>query len=178
MDHPRSRGVYPEYVKILNDAKGSSPLARGLPLDEARKTAIIGIIPARAGFTSTSSSSTSLVWDHPRSRGVYRPLYRPPAHAEGSSPLARGLRLMATVKRSGVRIIPARAGFTDRDPDGAEGAGDHPRSRGVYEPVSPIDDLRQGSSPLARGLPAAPVSLLGVPRIIPARAGFTLASGR
>ena len=33
----------------------------------------------------------------------------------GSSPLARGLRVAALVEQAGVRIIPARAGFTNME---------------------------------------------------------------
>ena len=53
------------------------------------------------------------------------------------------------------RIIPARAGFTGTMPTSTRGEADHPRSRGVYlDTVGPYLD-RVGSSPLARGLPAA-----------------------
>ena len=52
---------------------------------------------------------------------------------------------------------------------------DHPRSRGVYRSVTgPNSDL-VGSSPLARGLLGAIATVAGTLRIIPARAGFTLA---
>ena len=50
-DHPRSRGVY---LGVLPDAlagTGSSPLARGLHLDDADRDDRSRIIPARAGFT-------------------------------------------------------------------------------------------------------------------------------
>ncbi len=72
-----------------------------------------------------------------------------------------------------VRIIPARAGFTDRAPAPRRDSPDHPRSRGVYSLVQPAPERIQGSSPLARGLPWRiwpGCSRLG---IIPARAGFT-----
>ena len=74
----------------------------------------------------------------------------------GSSPLARGL----LVQIDGVMSpIP-----------------DHPRSRGVYmdEEIYVIGD--GGSSPLARGLPDGVDSRAHGARIIPARAGFTIAS--
>ena len=51
VDHPRSRGVYAGAVAVPAGAVGSSPLARGLHgVIEARE-AVLGIIPARAGFT-------------------------------------------------------------------------------------------------------------------------------
>ena len=50
----------------------------------------------------------------------------------GSSPLARGLQRAAFVAEAVGRIIPARAGFTRVHLILVDGAGDHPRSRGVY----------------------------------------------
>ena len=71
---------------------GSSPLARGLLLRVFSVLALIGIIPARAGFTGRALVPTVGAADHPRSRGVY------------------GVEdLKAHLER---RIIPARAGFT------------------------------------------------------------------
>ena len=50
---------------------------------------------------------------------------------------------------------------------------DHPRSRGEYPAMLAGDVLRQGSSPLSRGIPTSR-SLLGpLLRIIPALAGNT-----
>ena len=91
----------------------------------------------------------------------------------GSSPLARGLRLSKLRDRGDLRIIPARAGFTRRLPPSLPNSGDHPRSRGVYEVAQRMDVVAIGSSPLARGLPQRGHQRPGVPRIIPARAGFT-----
>ena len=52
-DHPRSRGVYTVMAlqRALN--AGSSPLARGLPVHARAGLGDQGIIPARAGFTTT-----------------------------------------------------------------------------------------------------------------------------
>ena len=52
-DHPRSRGVYPHPDQRVRAPCGSSPLARGLQGEEAAVEALVGIIPARAGFTAT-----------------------------------------------------------------------------------------------------------------------------
>ena len=72
----------------------------------------VGIIPARAGFTPYDTRADEI--------------------AAGSSPLARGLRVI-----TGADITYAL---------------DHPRSRGVYERL-PLTLIAQwGSSPLARGL--------------------------
>ena len=53
-------------------ARGSSPLARGLPTDAMSWVAYNRIIPARAGFTYQWVEDNTLGSDHPRSRGVYR----------------------------------------------------------------------------------------------------------
>ena len=70
-------------------------------------------------------------------------------------------------------IIPARAGFTETRCCRRWPLTDHPRSRGVYSPSRTGRLPVTGSSPLARGLPAAPDHADMTVRIIPARAGFT-----
>ena len=152
-DHPRSRGVYTSIISTRSDGCGSSPLARGLPVNNKHAIKPKRIIPARAGFTICGESSVPNGRDHPRSRGVYRPYRHSDDMASGSSPLARGLQcfLDAVVVDRG--IIPARAGFT-------------------AAPTTPGWRCA-GSSPLARGLRGALVGLLDHPGIIPARAGFT-----
>ena len=72
----------------------------------------------------------------------------------GSSPLARGLRDQSSQECPARWIIPARAGFTAGLLLGADGVGDHPRSRGVYAAMGSRPREAPGSSPLARGLPA------------------------
>ena len=57
------------------------------------------------------------------------------------------------------------------------GLWDHPRSRGVYGAGLAAVAARDGSSPLARGLPSAIMISASGSGIIPARAGFT-GSGR
>ena len=71
-DHPRSRGVYFTTGCITAQIPGSSPLARGLRGLTAGRSESRGIIPARAGFTHKTESTSQWLQDHPRSRGVYR----------------------------------------------------------------------------------------------------------
>ena len=71
-DHPRSRGVYYKEKGAKKWVAGSSPLARGLLLFNAKCDLSYGIIPARAGFTHSGTVAGLEVQDHPRSRGVYR----------------------------------------------------------------------------------------------------------
>ena len=96
------------------------------------------IIPARAGFTVVLLCRVSVV--------------------RGSSPLARGLRLLPSPPSLSSRIIPARAGFTDDRDQWRKANPDHPRSRGVYQPERGRRGCPQGSSPLARGLRGGEVS--------------------
>ena len=111
-----------------------------------------GIIPARAGFTTTRRSPRWRSPDHPRSRGVYEQTLLLDGLCVGSSPLARGLRsnYMRIPDQDG--IIPARAGFTFLSPSLTHFRRDHPRSRGVYGELNMYNNPTEGSSPLARGL--------------------------
>ena len=72
-NHPRSRGVYTSARVSASHSVGSSPLARGLPVQCGASTRSPGIIPARAGFTASGAPTASHGGDHPRSRGVYAP---------------------------------------------------------------------------------------------------------
>ena len=193
-DHPRSRGVYMNITKATEPRPGSSPLARGLPRIAPWWTPTSGIIPARAGFTARRLFGALRLLDHPRSRGVYPPTARHTPRTTGSSPLARGLRLLTAAGTTALGIIPARAGFTGSLLVRGMGDPDHPRSRGVYADTVRLAMSTHGSSPLARGLRPAPRTRpLGNPDhprsrgvygdgrhsgcratgIIPARAGFT-----
>ena len=94
LDHPRSRGVYFAFALSFRRVSGSSPLARGLQRLAAAGFGGGGIIPARAGFTYVGVMVLVHRADHPRSRGVYLGPSGLASAAEGSSPLARGLREM------------------------------------------------------------------------------------
>ena len=172
-DHPRSRGVYGLAGKNRDSRSGSSPLARGLLGRVVQRVRVHGIIPARAGFTISSKRPPLTHRDHPRSRGVYRSEEWSASTPAGSSPLARGLRRADVLLAAGVRIIPARAGFTWAPRSGRRPGADHPRSRGVYHPPSLPSPPPPGSSPLARGLRDHDLHGQLDAGIIPARAGFT-----
>ena len=131
-DHPRSRGVYVRACVDDGQPGGSSPLARGLPGRSRPRWCGPGIIPARAGFTGVKSWAHRAAADHPRSRGVYDCSIDLDSSLVGSSPLARGLRSERIPRLAQIRIIPARAGFTEWEPYFDKTPRDHPRSRGVY----------------------------------------------
>ena len=155
---------------------GSSPLARGLPHHLTDGGLVLGIIPARAGFTPGPSAGAAHPADHPRSRGVYPGVRRRGIFRGGSSPLARGLQRTPQALRSFAGIIPARAGFTGTGRTTGRRRWDHPRSRGVYRVARDPSAASGGSSPLARGLLAGFSKRFPRQRIIPARAGFTLSA--
>ena len=131
-DHPRSRGVYQRKLPKGNQLKGSSPLARGLLLCFRLLRHPRGIIPARAGFTTSPAWQYCTSPDHPRSRGVYLLTDHTNALSPGSSPLARGLQCATDPMVEAWGIIPARAGFTVKPGYFLGHKKDHPRSRGVY----------------------------------------------
>ena len=132
LDHPRSRGVYTCSCGAATMPRGSSPLARGLPGPATRISGKWGIIPARAGFTAVGCRTEFESRDHPRSRGVYPDARSWVSRGPGSSPLARGLPSGPRPVDGGLRIIPARAGFTCLCFVRTFVRRDHPRSRGVY----------------------------------------------
>ena len=173
-DHPRSRGVYYFSPGEADSRAGSSPLARGLRHRLRLAGWGAGIIPARAGFTGQDAQMRRHLADHPRSRGVYLQWRRRPVAPQGIIPARAGF----TPTHPGrgphrTRIIPARAGFTRFRMCGRCPRWDHPRSRGVYVLVGLSESADEGSSPLARGLLSSTNCRGSMPRIIPARAGFT-----
>ena len=175
-DHPRSRGVYVHLIGLIAGYLGSSPLARGLQSARPRRPRAGGIIPARAGFTRRGGGWRGAAADHPRSRGVYATSDQRYPQLGGSSPLARGLHVERQARAVGLRIIPARAGFTPASAASTPPSPDHPRSRGVYISGACAQPISRGSSPLARGLLRGPRAVSERLGIIPARAGFTTGS--
>ena len=150
---PARAGFTPAGTAFRTWSIGSSPLARGLRHRECVGDEHGRIIPARAGFTRDCMPGVRMCRDHPRSRGVYTHLSPPRSCQPGSSPLARGLQAHLAGNQPRLRIIPARAGFTSRSTGRPSKRTDHPRSRGVYRPMTCKIPIKDG--------------------IIPARAGFT-----
>ena len=181
-------------TKAMSSPFGSSPLVRGQPACPVTSSAILRIIPARAGPTEGRWCLFAATTDHPRSCGANVALPGGEVVGRGSSPLVRGqLPIIARQDRR-VRIIPARAGPTRQGHRAQEHAADHPRSCGANRAVSrsmtpgsgssPLvrGQLRRrpgaqhgaGSSPLVRGQPHDFYEHAETERIIPARAGPTM----
>ena len=171
--HPRSRGENTTAALIGALTPGSSPLTRGKPLAARTRAGLERLIPAHAGKTAADPRHAHRRQAHPRSRGENPRRTAASAEPNGSSPLTRGKRSLASTAAQNSGLIPAHAGKTGshrlrRSPKAA-----HPRSRGENT-AADAEELRAwGSSPLTRGkLSHVRVGHLAV-RLIPAHAGKT-----
>ena len=79
-----------------------------------QKSALVGLIPARAGNTHDNSDHRTGCRAHPRSRGEHEMSFRAAVLGRGSSPLARGTPTEVADEADVVGLIPARAGNTAR----------------------------------------------------------------
>ena len=172
-DHPRSRGEYTCWPRILWTGTGSSPLSRGILRESQKPFTFLWIIPALAGNTMASCRRSLEGWDHPRSRGEYLTQSCGPQLMLGSSPLSRGIRCGYEVISVRTGIIPALAGNTSFSPIPSDTTWDHPRSRGEYAATTVLLAASAGSSPLSRGIPTPQNRTTETGRIIPALAGNT-----
>ena len=153
---------------------GSSPHARGAPRPHGLHGGRVGIIPACAGSTGLPGKRKAGRWDHPRMRGEHTTHVAANGNQLGSSPHARGARLLHARRRRDGGIIPACAGSTA--PYATEGKldWDHPRMRGEHNLRTYWSWWQLGSSPHARGAPAREKRFVDVVGIIPACAGSTI----
>ena len=157
----------------LQQSAGSSPLTRGKPATYQVTAKLGGLIPAHAGKTCHSISSSGRVTAHPRSRGendFLRPVFR--AHP-GSSPLTRGKRRLDLSSAARDGLIPAHAGKTLNRLKMALYDVAHPRSRGENVIWKSASSTSQGSSPLTRGKLGYRAPRVARDGLIPAHAGKT-----
>ena len=131
-DHPRIRGEHdPEAPFAMIDA-GSSPHTRGAQHNQTPYRRRNGIIPAYAGSTCATRSSTHNRKDHPRIRGEHYAAHKVALEAGGSSPHTRGAPQLIDLGVVRAGIIPAYAGSTPRDRAPHGHTPDHPRIRGEH----------------------------------------------
>ena len=90
--HPRSRGENTASSRRSMARAGSSPLTRGKRLNHVEPLPVIGLIPAHAGKTPSTTSPRAAGRAHPRSRGENPGASRRQFRPVGSSPLTRGKR--------------------------------------------------------------------------------------
>ena len=112
--HPRSRGEHCTSRAIVSAESGSSPLARGTRSQFLQMVRSGRLIPARAGNTPCPSQQMQARSAHPRSRGEHMRWICGGRRTPGSSPLARGTPRRAVSPSRPTRLIPARAGNTQR----------------------------------------------------------------
>ena len=172
-DHPRVRGEHLSRSTRTARWWGSSPRARGAPDPAGHRNVGVGIIPACAGSTSSTSSTTQTFSDHPRVRGEHSTPASPERPPGGSSPRARGALPRPGEGACPERIIPACAGSTARRTRYEPHPPDHPRVRGEHDVPVEKYEAETGSSPRARGALRPLRDERLIVRIIPACAGST-----
>ena len=89
-DHPRLRGEQINTAHLLQNTRGSPPLARGAASDNLYMLLHRRITPACAGNSLVGQVIYQLHWDHPRLRGEQDIIRRGQSWHMGSPPLARG----------------------------------------------------------------------------------------
>ena len=172
-DHPHMRGEHFLHGAACGSAAGSSPHARGAPVQVRFSNGMVGIIPACAGSTARTRGGPRPWRDHPRIRGEHAVPASEPFKPWGSSPHAR--RSLRKVHAGGRRqgIIPACAGSTAQGPCRRPPPRDHPRMRGEHVEVEVKSRSFAGSSPHTRGAHIPLDADAQVMGIIPACAGNT-----
>ena len=130
--HPRSRGDHPNSTRGAENLTGSSPLARGPPVNSSAHRSERGLIPARAGTTLVKKFFLTCAGAHPRSRGDHLVSWTGLMALWGSSPLARGPRVLRLPQSPRPGLIPARAGTTLCWRRASLRGWAHPRSRGDH----------------------------------------------
>ena len=172
-DHPRSCGANRVRLTLAEIVNGSSPLVRGQLAYIIVICTAVRIIPARAGPTKWCYIILHKFPDHPRSCGANAVACACEVLPDGSSPLVRGQPWRHSHTCQWRRIIPARAGPTNKIQYQRYCNSDHPRSCGANQWYRRCGVSQDGSSPLVRGQPCRTTIALYRCRIIPARAGPT-----
>ncbi|EDX22873.1 conserved hypothetical protein [Streptomyces sp. Mg1] len=172
--HPRGCGEQWSRSTVTPSATGSSPRVRGAVESNRVRAGVAGVIPAGAGSSRIQPCSRRSGRGHPRGCGEQCRLLPCGAGRWGSSPRVRGAVPLAALRGRPVGVIPAGAGSSVPPPRRARGAGGHPRGCGEQVGSSPIESLREGSSPRVRG--AGFTRRDGCPPlgVIPAGAGSSL----
>ena len=171
--HPRRRGEHPRGGFSTFTFNGSSPQARGTPVQPPPGREPLRFIPAGAGNTAEQQISKTLVTVHPRRRGEHASRAEAKSASTGSSPQARGTHGANQSAATRHRFIPAGAGNTRSPWLRNRGAPVHPRRRGEHTACLVPVLSRYGSSPQARGTHRVVQRLTGKQRFIPAGAGNT-----
>ena len=111
-DHPRMHGEHLVSSTSTVRSVGSSPYARGAPPQGRPPPIRPGIIPVCTGSTGGEARIESKHGDHPRMHGEHEAPRAEQRSGPGSSPYARGARVMPSVCRLPGGIIPVCTGST------------------------------------------------------------------
>ena len=149
--HPRACGENLRCFGGRHGHSGSSPRVRGKPARSAPGRLQRGLIPARAGKTSTNASSPRRAEAHPRACGENY-YFAIASHAIlGSSPRVRGKPQRVRESVRDVRLIPARAGKTSTRRRGSTSSRAHPRACGENDHHRRAADPHLGLIPARAG---------------------------
>ena len=152
-DHPRVCGANGLPSMALGSSVGSSPRVRGKQLVGGDGAVRDRIIPACAGQTATTATSSPSSQDHPRVCGANMGGAPGAISVRGSSPRVRGKPSVRPLMSAQMRIIPACAGQTPPAASGRNATTDHPRVCGANPTAPAAFDRMLGSSPRVRGKP-------------------------
>ena len=111
-DHPRMCGEHAQGQWAAEVRVGLSPHVRGAHRRQPQLRQRAGIIPACAGSTCWSRSTSRTVRDHPRMCGEHFDAGDLEVHVGGSSPHVRGAPRVEGLEPEKSGIIPACAGST------------------------------------------------------------------
>ena len=171
--HPRACGENARILSRTQWTRGSSPRVRGKPIEQQFLRARVGLIPARAGKTPSTTSPKKARPAHPRACGENIKTTAPPAIEAGSSPRVRGKLPARSVHVPAPGLIPARAGKTPTSPPDRTRSWAHPRACGENDAAAEGAWVPVGSSPRVRGKPVQVIPDIRLVGLIPARAGKT-----
>ena len=173
--HPRACGENNGMGEGVVGCFGSSPRVRGKPIEQQFLRARVGLIPARAGKTPSTTSPKKARPAHPRACGENIGWLVFAMCLVGSSPRVRGK--LPTLFPQGPRrgLIPARAGKTTGAPGRPASCPAHPRACGENLNPARFGKVLAGSSPRVRGKLGTHQTWGSSDGLIPARAGKTSA---
>ena len=172
-EHPRVRGENGCLVGPPWTFQGTSPRARGKLRSTGQCVVVSRNIPACAGKTLWGHCPVGADKEHPRVRGENLDEFFPAFGFKGTSPRARGKHGMSTWCSVMCGNIPACAGKTTGVHRRCRRDGEHPRVRGENGGEFFGERRGAGTSPRARGKPAAHEQKISHPGNIPACAGKT-----
>ena len=152
--HPRMRGERSLRLAIHWRKVGSSPHARGTPIEQDPQIPGSRFIPACAGNARPRDCCPEIEAVHPRMRGERSWPAASVWPNRGSSPHARGTPGVTVVQAASVRFIPACAGNASAAQSRRRPPTVHPRMRGErLKRIACCGEIF-GSSPHARGTPS------------------------